>query len=130
LEKVSFVELPKRAFKFRAFTILQILSWRMVYNNISCYCMFIINSFDLKVSNVRTIDWSHVQIDFNKTLGMCFENYQRIQLWKYMKFILLTMFLAFINNPSLTLILVFMASFIHLASLNSFYTILVVVHWL
>jgi hypothetical protein len=76
LAKVSFVELPKRAFKFRDFTILQTLNWRMVYINMMCYCMFTINYFDLKVSNLKTIEWSHVQIDFNKTLEMCFENYQ------------------------------------------------------
>jgi hypothetical protein len=27
--------------------------------------VFITNYFDLKVSNLRTIDWSHVQIGFN-----------------------------------------------------------------
>ncbi len=65
LAKVSIVDHPKRAFKFKVFTILQTLNGRMVYNNMICYCVFITNYFDLKVSNLRTIDWSHVQIGFN-----------------------------------------------------------------
>jgi hypothetical protein len=114
LAKVSFVVLPKRAFKFRAFTILQTLNWRMVYNKIY-YCMFIINQFDLKVScqNCLKKPWKCVLKIING------HNYESI--WRVI--ILLTI-QAIINNPYITSIFFFMAIFIHPPS-NLFYTMVV-----